>query len=149
MTFNATKMVGIVAEIGGYHYSEITAEQSGTSQTLNASATVISYLCGPRISLRRDRVTPFAQALFGGVHSGDITGSRSPPCQTAGSCTALGSSNAFAMGLGGGLDIKASRHISIRLGQVEYLLTRLPSLSGSGVKEKQNNFRYSGGIVLN
>ena len=148
VAFNTTKSIGIVAEFGGCHYSKITAKQSSGSQSLNASATVISYLFGPRISIRKERITPFVQALFGGAHSGAITGSGAPPCPTAAACTALSAGNAFAMAFGGGVDVKAAKHFSLRLGQVDYLLTRFATLSGSGVRQSQHSFRYSAGVVL-
>ena len=49
------------------------------------------------------------------------------------------------MTLGGGVDVKASEHVAIRLGQVEYLMTRFKETSAS--RQTQNNLRFSTGIV--
>jgi opacity protein-like surface antigen len=49
------------------------------------------------------------------------------------------SNNAFAMKLGGGLDIPLTPHISIRPAEVDYLLTQF---SANNIKANQNNFRY-------
>lgn len=89
---------------------------------------ILSYLFGPRINLRgHGKVTPFAQVLFGGARSID----NSPL-------------NAFAMAAGGGVDCKLSQHFAIRPVQAEYLLTKFTD----GASNRQNNFRYSAGIVL-
>jgi opacity protein-like surface antigen len=47
----------------------------------------------------------------------------------------------FTWAAGGGVDANLSRNFAIRLGQADFLQTRV---SGSS----QNNFRYSTGIVL-
>lgn len=65
-------------------------------------------LAGPPFTLRGERLTGFAHALFGVEH---IRG---------GSLSETG----FAMGLGGGLDINVSRRIAIRAVQVDYVPNR-------------------------
>jgi opacity protein-like surface antigen len=90
---------------------------------------LVTYLFGPKVSMRRGPVTPFAQALFGGAHlsGGGI------------------SSNGFAMTLGGGVDWNATPHIAIRLVQAEYLMTRFSEIDGNN---QQNNARISTGVVF-
>lgn len=120
IVFNASKWVGLVAELSGYALAR---------QGLNTTHQV-SYLFGPRINLRRGRFTPFTQVLLGGVWAEDgIT---------------LGSVNAFGMTAGGGLDVRVSKHFAIRPVQAEYFLTKFPD----GSDNRQNNFRFSAGIVL-
>jgi hypothetical protein len=92
---------------------------------------VMPYLFGPRANLRRGRVTPFAQVLFGGILASNRIGN-------------LGSENNFAMAAGGGIDLRVSRHFSIRPLQAEYFLTKIPD----GLNDRQNNFRLSAGIVF-
>jgi len=53
--FNPYSRVGLVAEVAGYAIS-----RQGFATTHE-----VSYLFGPRINLRRGRVTPFVQTLFG------------------------------------------------------------------------------------
>lgn len=126
IAFNPTSRFGIVADVGGYHVRNI----GGTS----VDANLITYLFGPRYSFRgNDRITPFAQALFGGAH---LTGS---------ALGSSGSSNSFAMALGGGVDAKLTEHLAVRLGQFEYLLTRFDEGSGNVA---QHNLRFSTGIVF-
>ncbi len=138
VAFYPSKHFGFVGDFGGYKLG--TLKQGSLSA--DVSGSVITYLFGPRIRFGGERATPFAQALFGGAHVGDITSGGSSICSTT--C----SENAFAMTLGGGLDVKVSQHFAIR-GQAEYLLTRFtdPTSSSSG-KATQNNARISVGIVI-
>lgn len=116
---NVSSSFGIVGDFGGYHISEAGAD-------LN----VYTYLFGPRLSYRKqERVTPFVQALFGGARA------------SAGFGGLTASENSFAMALGGGLDVKASSAVAIRIIQAEYLMTRFGG-------ETQSNARISAGIVL-
>jgi len=109
---NANNRLGIVGDLGGYYTSN------------GFRAGIISYLFGPGINLRgHGKVTPFAQVLFGGARSIDIS-----PLNT------------FAMTAGGGVDFK----ISERPVQAEYFLTKFTD----GASNRQNNFRYSAGIVF-
>jgi hypothetical protein len=48
------------------------------------------------------------------------------------------------MTAGGGVDVKVSKHFSIRPVQAEYFQTRIPD----GLNNRQNNFRFGAGIVL-
>jgi opacity protein-like surface antigen len=82
------------------------------------------------------RLLPFGQVLFGGTHA---SGSLAP-----GSSGIAGSSNAFAMTAGGGLDVGLTRHFAIRPVELDYYLTRF----NNGVNHHQNNFRFSAGVVV-
>ncbi len=130
VAFYPNDWFGVVADFGGYKLSNITV--SGTS--VSADGSIFSYGFGPRIRFSRERLTPFAQALFGGAHISDIT---------SGTTTLVSSENVFAMTVGGGIDVKMGRHFSIR-GQAEYLLTKFTD----GVNNRQNNARISAGIVI-
>ncbi len=125
VSFNPSNWLGIVGEFGGY---KITGLPSGVT------GNVVTYLFGPKIAARgrHERITPFAQVLFGGARvSGSAFGSTA-------------SENQFAMSAGGGIDVKAGPRFSLRLGQVEYLMTKFTD----GLNNRQNNFRYSVGIVI-
>jgi opacity protein-like surface antigen len=134
LAYNFTPMLGVVADFGGYHWSQG-----------NADATAVSYLFGPKLALRHGPITPFAQVLFGGAHvSGSASGcdgARVRPQGGFGGGCGSGSDNAFSMTAGGGLDWNATTHIGIRVIQAEYLMTRFGS-------ETQNNARISTGVVF-
>ncbi|MGD1103547.1 MAG: outer membrane beta-barrel protein [Terriglobia bacterium] len=120
--------VSAVADLGGYFQNNVVS--SGRSLTLE------TYLVGLRYSYRHSKKwTPFAQFLAGGAHgSGTLYGS----------ATTSGSASRAAMSAGGGLDWNASRNMSVRLFQAEYLMTRLPN----AVNDYQNDLRLTFGVVL-
>ena len=120
LEFNATRWLGVVGDLGGY-----AVARSGFATTHQ-----ISYLFGPRVNFRRGRVTPFAQVLLGAIWASDAI--------------VLGSKTAFATTAGGGIDLTVSRHFAVRPVQAEYFLTKFPD----GDNNRQNNFRYSAGIVF-
>jgi peptidoglycan-associated lipoprotein len=120
--------VSVVGEFG--------AVNNGNVDSTGLDLTLSTYLAGPRYSLHKSaRFTPFAQVLVGGAHA---SGGLAP------SEIHTGSSTAFAMAAGGGLDIKLTRHLAFRAFQTDYLLTLLPNR----VNDHQNNFRLSTGVVL-
>lgn len=124
--YNANNWLGIVGDFGGYHNGDILSS--------GVSATEYTYLFGPRVSFRgHERFTPFGQVLFGGARvNGSVFGTS-------------GSDNAFAMALGGGLDARINNHFSVRLGQIDYLMTRFNEGTGGS---SQNNLRFSTGVVI-
>jgi opacity protein-like surface antigen len=119
------------AAVSGYFTRNlgITADFSGNYGTVASVDTKIySYLFGPVVRFpNSSRVTPFAHALFGGAHISAGQG--------------VGSDSGFAWAAGGGLDVNASSHLAIRLGQFDFLQSHISNLT-------QNNFRYSVGIVF-
>jgi hypothetical protein len=119
---------GVVADFGGYFQNNVVS--SGRSLTME------TFLGGLRYSYRHSkRVTPFMQYLAGGAHgSGTLYGTT----------TTSGSADGFAMSAGGGLDWNASRYVSVRLFQAEYLMTRLPN----AVNNNQSDLRLTFGVVF-
>ncbi|MCI0389216.1 MAG: hypothetical protein MOB07_10710 [Acidobacteria bacterium] len=113
---NINKHFGLVADIGVYRISDF-----------GESATGVTYLFGPRISGRSERVNPFIHALFGGARVSDD----------------FGGTNAFAFALGGGLDIKASDSVAFRIAQVDYLgvITSYPERLGHAANHKRQQLR--------
>ncbi len=87
--------------------------------------TMHNFLFGPQINLGGDKVKPFVHGLVGVSHG-------TSPGFTD---TVLG----FAAG--GGLDLKWTDRISVRLVQADYLGTRY-------LDSTQNNFRLSAGLVF-
>jgi outer membrane protein OmpA-like peptidoglycan-associated protein len=147
LAYNFSRHLGIVGDFGGFDDSEIRlAGASGApSRVVDSSATAYTYLLGPRFSFRNhERITPFVQVLFGGIHASDVT--LSSGCTGAG-CTPLPAENAFAMTAGGGLDQRIHRLFAIRMIQAEYLMTRFENFSASET-ESQNDMRLSSGIVF-
>jgi hypothetical protein len=119
-TYNPYILLGLAAELSGY-----SVARQGFNTTYQ-----IAYLFGPRVNVPRGKITPFAQVLLGRVWAEDGF--------------TFGSVTAFGMTAGGGIDLRVSRHMAIRLGQVEYLLTKF----ADGNHNRQNNLRFGTGIVL-
>jgi opacity protein-like surface antigen len=141
VSFNPWSSLGIVADFGGYHVGNIGG--------LSVDGNIYTYLFGPKLAYRSGRWTPFVQALFGGAHA---SGSTSPinvarvrPQGILPIFSGLASENAFAMAVGGGLDVNATNHIGIRLIQAEYLMTRFGVVNST---DTQNNARISAGVVF-
>ncbi len=143
LVYNFNKYIGGVFDIGGYH--------NGVISGYSIDNTMLSYLWGPRVNVRTGRVTPYLNILFGGIWFGASTVKSLAPCTGTGcgpattTGRAAGSANAFAMAVGGGLDIKINKHASFRPIGLDYFLTRLknPALQDD---HNQNNLRYSAGI---
>jgi hypothetical protein len=123
---NFSNWLAGVVEAGGVHTSNINGS--------DVDATAVTVMAGPKIMLfHRSAFTPFGQVLFGFIHSNP--GYSQQPI----------THNTFAAAPGLGLDWNVTRHVGLRLAQVDYLLTRMPATAG---QVNWNNFRYSGGVVL-
>jgi outer membrane protein OmpA-like peptidoglycan-associated protein/opacity protein-like surface antigen len=145
IAFNFNRHLGLVADFGAYTNSQMrfTGAYTSTVNVNNANVAAFSYLLGPRLSFRNnDRITPFVQALFGGVHANQVSLTN---CTF--SCTLLPSQDSFAMTAGGGLDLKVHHHFAIRIIQAEYLMTKFASYT-TGSTALQNDVRLSAGIVF-
>lgn len=128
-TVSLNRWFGLEGDLSG-HYK---------GSALGASGLIcndFSFMGGPRFAYRKGNSTIFTHVLFGGDHgSGTVLypgGSFSP------------SDTSFAMAAGGGFDYAVRKHISIRIGQVDYFMTRhfLTPLA------TQNNIRVSAGVVF-
>jgi len=146
VAYNLNRYLGLVGDFGGFNDTRLLLRGAGLSPSVNAQVvggSVFSYLGGPRLSFRNhSKLTPFAQALFGGVHASEITLSG-----CTGSCTYLPAENTFAMTAGGGLDLKVHRHLAIRIVQAEYMMTNFENRD-TGKSAMQNDMRLSSGIVF-
>ena len=125
ITEKATDWVGLTQEFGGSYGNK-------QLQGLDNHFSTFSILSGPRFYYPGLKgVTPFVHALFGYEQTTvELQGQN---------LKATGTS--YAMAFGGGLDVKVSRGLAIRLLQVDYYR---PQVFGSS----QNNLRFSAGIVL-
>jgi len=120
LIYNFNNWLGVLGDVSGVWATNAT--QSGAA---------IPYLFGPRINFWRSKVTPFTQVLFGGV-------------ATSSGIETTGWQSHFAMAAGGGIDVKLSKHFSLRPFQAEYLMTRLPN----GLNGRQDNLQFSAGVSL-
>ena len=108
-----------------------TADLSGAYKNISGvDVRSYMYTFGPTFSARTERFTPFVHVLAGGFHASASVAGFS------------GSTNGFAMMLGGGLDVNVSRHFAIRAIQPDWIMWR-----SHGMTEKKIG-RVSTGILL-
>jgi len=124
-----TSWLGIVGEVSGSTVGNITGFNGN-------GGALYSYMGGARIAFRHGPLQPYVQGLFG-VAQLDST------LQTR---LGSASSTAYAMGLGGGMDLKVAHHFAVRLIQGDYFLTRFTNPLNA--RFSQNNFRLSSGLVF-
>lgn len=152
---NFNRWVGVVMDLGAVHNGNINDHQLDT--------TLVNFLWGPRVSLRYHRITPYFNILFGGARLSTsfpvtvvapptptnpivLPGEPEPvPPGTVVGLRAVHSQTAFAMTVGGGLDIRITRHVSFRPIGLDYMLTRLQNPQDLQDRN-QNNLRYTTGF---
>ena len=151
LDLNITRWLGFVAEGGEYFGTSkiptATPEPfpncpnvfcPGTSPTFNVETREYNILFGAQFARRKyERWTPIGELLFG--HQG-----------TRGKATGGGTTNTEvgtgrALVAGGGLDYKISPRFALRF-KADYLQTN--SQFPTFAKKKQDNFRFSVGIVI-
>jgi len=125
------RRIALVGDFGIAHSDSITS--AGYDLTLSTYTAGLRY----RTRLGSSSLHPYGQVLVGLAHSsGSLVDGESPAVSNAGA--------AFAAKVGGGLDLKASRHLSLRIIEADYLVTTFDN----GNNDHQNNLRLSAGVVL-
>jgi outer membrane immunogenic protein len=118
--------------------TEISAETAANPLSTGKSLTTTSYLAGMRYRIRQPwmrgahALQPFAQLLLGAGHAG-------------GGLAGNGDgSYAFAIRIGGGIDLPVNSHIVVRIIQIDYDFTHFPNSSN----DYQNNLLLGAGFVF-
>jgi hypothetical protein len=153
VVYNFNGFIGIKLDFQGYGSTTRTVSNlvvinpEGVATIVNSASVqsnLFTYMAGAQLRVPTHTFKPFAEFLFGGALTnfhGNLV--------TAGVATNVNPTyNAFAMAVGGGLDIRMNKHLSIRPFQMDYLLTRFGNSLIPGGNHNQNNFRYSAGINL-
>ena len=125
---SAYNAVGWNASLTGNfkHVLGITGDFSGVYNSHRTNSSVYTYTVGPVLTARLPVIQPFVHALFGGATAS----------------TSGVSSSAFAMFVGGGLDLGLRKGIGFRLVQADWLMTKFADQT----QDRQG--RVSAGIVL-
>jgi hypothetical protein len=156
--YNFNKMISGVIDGGAVNKPNIGV--------INAQNTTAFVYGGPRFYFRKGRrVSPFAEVLFGGAFrhvSTEVTALTSidtpnipvvnplnlfPGPLAVVNATLSTTENAFSMKVGGGLDYRLNKHFSFRPLEVDYVLTRFPSLS-TGSQDNQSSIAASAGVLF-
>jgi opacity protein-like surface antigen len=142
---NVSSWFGLVGDFSGHYGAQSLRTEfplPGSPGTISAksdgNSSLHLQLFGPRFSYRsNERVTPFAHALLGAARLSTRATVSVGDLSTDISLANIG----FAAALGGGLDLKLTESIALRLIQADYLLTHF---GGS----TQKSARLSVGLVF-
>ena len=154
--YNFNKWLGLVADLGAVHNGNISG--------VHLDTTLTNFVLGPRVTLRKGRLAPYFNVMWGGVYASTSTGFTAvlapgvtPPIYIPGagnvlenldqalSTRVVASQTASALIAGGGLDIKISKNLSFRPIGLDYYRTSLKNLR-SPTDDNQKNLRYTAGI---
>lgn len=146
ITGNVSRYVGLKFDFSG-HFKSRTSPVGPIQNAVDLDSRLYNFLGGIQVKDNSSEKTfkPFAHALAGVAHarnnlnvSNDVCIAIVPsPCPFDSTLNETG----FAAAFGGGLDIRASDRVDIRVIQVDYNPTRL-------FDSTQHNFRIGVGIVF-
>jgi hypothetical protein len=119
---------GIAADIG--------VEHTGNVDGAGYGLTLATFNAGPRLKLPVKSAQIFVQTLFGLAHGFNSEFPRRDML--------VSSANSFAFDVGGGVDYRINRRLSLRVLQLDYLRTALPNNTNNW----QNNLRIGAGIIV-
>jgi outer membrane protein OmpA-like peptidoglycan-associated protein/opacity protein-like surface antigen len=132
-TFNVAHHFGFTADFDAHYHTFNAAD----TQVGGADVHLGTFMFGPHIETRTSHFTFFGEALFG-LHRISVT-----------NVAGVSPDNAFGLAVGGGLDAHVSRHIDIRLAQVDFVHST-HSFSGGGTTPDPdvtfNSIRYRAGV---
>jgi hypothetical protein len=153
LVYNFNSFIGIKLDLQGYGSMTRTVNNfvvlnpAGVATVVNSGSiqsNLFTYMAGPQIRVPTHTFKPFAEFLFGGAlthfHGNLVTATNTTSVNSG--------NNAFSMAVGGGVDIRINKAVSIRPFQMDYLLSRFGNSLIPGGSHNQNNFRYSAGINL-
>src|SRR6202789_2354302 len=134
----AYRGLGIAARVEGLH--------AGTNTTTGEPLSLVTAVFGPRYTMETHshRYAIFGEGLVGisnGFHSLFSEGSGPVGSVNAGTTS---SSNALAVDVGGGLDVRLNHRFAIRLFRATYLRTQFPNTTTN----VQNSLSLSAGLVV-
>ena len=152
--YNFGHYFGIKGDFQGYGSTQWTVNVTSpipTSRgiipigTYRSNGNMFTYMFGPVAGFNSHHFAVFSEVLFGGSNS-SLYGSLYNVTIIGGSASANSSQHPFTMAVGGGVDVNAGKQVSLRLGEMDWVLTRYTNPFTS--TNNQNSFRYIGGVVF-
>jgi hypothetical protein len=153
--YNFNRFFGAKAEFFGYGSTRWTVTNTAPIVTnqgtipigvFTSHANMFTYLFGPVVGIHARRFNVFGEVLFGGSNSNGFGKLTSAVVANGGTISVNGTQHPFTMAVGGGVDFNLGKLIAIRLGEVDYFLTRYTNPFTN--TNNQNSFRYAGGVVF-
>lgn len=149
------KILGIKGDFMAYTSSTFTRTFSTTvvipgngiipAGTYSGQGNMVTYLAGPVLRVPLPLIKPFGEVLFGASYTNGYV-NLTNAINANGGTLATPSQHPFTMAAGGGVDVSVSHHLAIRVGELDYVLTRYTNPLTS--TNNQNNFRYCGGVIV-
>jgi opacity protein-like surface antigen len=146
--YNFTSHIGFVADVSAYG-------GTGDVDSLADHLRDYNYLFGPQWTQRHlGPFDVFVRGFIGTSHArvsfNNSGGSISCPVGLT-TATCSQTENRFAYGAGGGIDLNASRHIALRLVQIDYIRNSFTNCEANGtscaaMSGRQDNFRIASGF---
>ena len=133
VTVNLNKTFGITADFSGFYKSLDVAFEG---DRVDASADLHTFLFGPKITMRNERVSPFVHTLFG-------FGKVGASAQVNGDSAEFDETG-FAASIGGGVDVLAHPNFAVRAIEFHYF----PFRNVNGEVFTFHNVRWSSGVVF-
>ncbi|MFZ0275547.1 MAG: outer membrane beta-barrel protein [Candidatus Sulfotelmatobacter sp.] len=101
ITYNFNRWLGLTGDVSG----DLSSGESGVEMRID-DAEFFNFSAGPKLTFRRRRFSPFAEALVGEHRLASEV---------------FGSDYEVGLMAGGGLDLKLNRHIALRLIRADYV----------------------------
>lgn len=137
-----TKGFGLTGDFSGHFTTNSTPDPLGGN--IETRIRIFNVLGGPQYKFRNNnRVAPFVRALAG------VANTRSRLNVPSLSATGTSSSTDFALAIGGGLDVRVSDRVDLRVFQADYnpIFLQRGNELGFG-KSRADNVRFSFGLVF-
>ena len=141
---------------GDFSYHRKGNNTSITGGTSDYKREAFYFMAGPTLKLRNaSRVEPYAHALFGAAHLRERYAFTTTATTGNTQFSFEPNTTRFAMGIGGGLDVRLGSKFSLRVVQVDYtpIFTgdRLVTINNNSIrldKSRVDSLRISTGIVF-
>lgn len=153
---NFAKFFGVKADFQGYGSTNWTTTfatpvvtphgETIPAGTYTSRGNMFTYLFGPTLGTHIKRLHVYGEILFGGSDTNGYASLINAINENGGTVTASGNQHPFTMAFGGGVDVRANKNVTLRLGEFDYLITRYTNPITS--TNNQNNFRYLAGVVF-
>lgn len=152
---NFGNFLGIKGDFQGYGSTQWTTTvgtrivtPAGTipAGTYKSNANMFTYMFGPVVGFHMKKLNVYGEVLFGGSNSNGYADLTNSIIAGGGTIKGSGTQHPFTMAFGGGLDLNLTKNVALRLGELDWILTRYTNPITD--TNNQNNFRYQGGIVF-